>query len=702
MLDSPNEVIPAAREALEKGLITEAELDESVANLLRVRFRLGLFDGEKCPYHGIGAAGLNTEASKNLAREAVQKSVVLLKNEGKLLPLSPDAAAPRKILVTGPIADVVYRDWYSGLPAYQYTALAGLREQYPRDEIIHVDHRDVVSFSTAAGLPLVLSGEDAVLSVGKSGESPARFYLEDWGWGAYTLQSVDNRRYLDIPRRPEPNPMGGPEEPAPVIPEPWVDQVKAAAETTFNWFVSSMYNFVPQGGDLYLWKTWNNRRLFAPKAGGALEIKDDGREYEETLFILRIEQRGSEAVARAAKTADFAFVFAGNDPLINGREEQDRPSLDLPPKQRELIDLVAGLTKRTVLGIIAAYPYTCGKDLSRVPAAFWAAHGLQELGRGLGDVISGKVSPAGRLPMTWYENENQLPPMMEYDIIAARSTYQYFPGKVLFPFGYGLSYGDFAYSELRTDKTSAAGGDTVTVSFKLKNTGDRRAEEVPQLYVTLSGSRSVRPLKTLKGFTRISLDAGEEKTVSFPLEVKELALWDLTRDRFCVEKGYCTLTVGPSSGDIRLSGGFAVQGETIPPRDGAKGLWAQNCDDYADCYLHEKRGSAVAAIFNRKDGAWARYGDCDFGSGAKALDAVVSGSPGSRIEIRLDAPGGRKAGIIDIPNTEDLIFLRDKPDSFRHVASWARVETPVNGVGGVHDLYLIFHGAAGLWKFTLI
>jgi beta-glucosidase len=701
MLDGPGEVIPAAREALEKGLITEAELDEAVANLLRVRFRLGLFDGEKCPYHRIGGGDLNTEASKNLAREAVQKSVVLLKNEGDLLPLSPEATARRKILVTGPIADVVYRDWYSGTPGYEYTALAGIREQYPKDEVIHADHRDVVSFTTAAGLPLVLAGEDAVLSAGKPGESPARFYLEDWGWGAYTFQSLDNRRYLDIPRKPEPNPMAGPDAPVPEIPEPWVDRVKAAAETTFNWFVGTMYNLVPQGGGLYLWKTWNNRRLFAPSAGGSLEIKNDGREYEEALFKMNLETRGLDAVTEAAKTADAAFVLVGNDPLINGREEQDRPSLDLPPKQRELIELVAGLTPRTILGIIASYPYTCGREIARVPAAFWAAHGLQELGRGLADVLSGQVSPAGRLPMTWYEDEKQLPPMMEYDIIAARSTYQYFPGKVLFPFGYGLSYAGFAYSNLRTDRSAAAEGDTVTVSFTLKNTGKRRAEEVPQLYATISGSRSPRPLKTLRGFTRIALDPGEEKTLSFPVEVKELALWDLTRDRFCVENGYCTLSLGASSGDIRLTGGFALQGETIPPREGKKGVHGQNFDDQRDCYLHEKRGSAIAAVFNRRDGAWTRYGDYDFGGGAETLAAIVSGSPGSRIEIRLDAPEGLLAGCMDLPNTEDLTFLRDKPDSFRHVASWARTETAIRGVTGVHDLYLVFYGAAGLWRFTL-
>jgi beta-glucosidase len=701
MLDGPNDIIPAAREALEKGLLTEAELDETLGNLLRVRFRLGLFDGEKCPYHRIAAGDINTAASQNLAREAVQKSVVLLKNEGNLLPLSPEAPAPRKILVTGPIADVVYRDWYSGLLPYQHTALAGLREQYPRDTIIHADHRDLVSFSTAAGLPLVLAGEDAVLSVGKKGDAPARFYLEDWGWGSYTLQSQDNQRYLDIPRRPEPNPMAGPDEPVPVIPDPWVDQVKASAESTFNWFISAMYNFVPQGGDQYLWKTWNNRRLFAPSAGGPLEIKDDAREYPEAIFTMRVEKRGFEAVAAAAKDADLAFVFVGNDPLINGREEQDRPSLDLPPKQRELIDLVAGLTCRTVLGIISAYPYTCGCDLAKVPAAFWAAHGLQELGRGLRDIISGKVSPAGRLPITWYEDEKQLPPMMEYDIIAARSTYQYFPGKVLFPFGYGLSYSEFAYSDLRLDKNSAAEGDTVTLSFTLKNTGNRRAEEVPQLYVSWSGSRYVRPLKTLQGFTRVALEAGEAKTISFTLEVKDLAVWDLTRDRFCVENGYCGVMVGPSSAEARLSGGFTVRGETIPPRDGRKGVSAWNCDEYADCYLHEKRGSAVAALFNKQAGAWVRYGDYDFGTGAKVLSAVVSGGPGSAIEIRLDSPRGRKVGTIPVPNTEDLTVLRDKPDAFRHVASWAKVETPIAGVSGVHDLYLVFHGATGIWQFTL-
>jgi beta-glucosidase len=364
--------------------------------------------------------------------------------------------------------------------------------------------------------------------------------------------------------------------------------------------------------------------------------------------------------------------------------------------------------------LISGYPFTIKDIAEKIPAIVWMASGIQETGNGLADIMCGRHSPAGRLPLTWYEDEKQLPPLMEYDIISAASTYQYFPGKLLWPFGHGLSYGNFAYSQLAIERTGVGTDAIYNVSFKLKNTGTLDAEEVPQMYVTVSGSGVRRPLKTLKGFDRLLLATGEEKTISFTLPVKELAVWDTYRGCFCVEAAYCTVMIGASSADIRLSGGFEIHGENLLPRKISGPIYAERFDDYSHCYFHEKRGSSISAVFNKQDCApkgWIRFAALDFGSldsvsSAKAsaqtsISAIVQGRPGSRIEVRLDSPDGLLAGTLEVPNTGDISFYPLEPTSPRLLPTWALVKTTMEKIRGIHDLYLVLYGQTGIWRFEL-
>jgi beta-glucosidase len=291
---------------------------------------------------------------------------------------------------------------------------------------------------------------------------------------------------------------------------------------------------------------------------------------------------------------------------------------------------------------------------------------------------------------------------MEYDIISAGTTYQYFNGNVLWSFGHGLSYSSFDYSQLSVDKTSAAENEMVTISFKLKNTGSIKAEEVPQLYVTFSGSVLRRPIKSLKGFDRISFAPNEEKLVRFELPVKELAVWDSFNGRFCVESGNCTILIGSSSTDIRLTGNFEVRGEDITPRKISGSIYAQCFDNYLSCFLHEKRGSDIPAVFSITDcnNSWIRFAALDFSNGISRCSAVVRGVQGSRIEIRMDSPDGALVGIINVPNTGEICSYELDPHSPRRLPVWVYVETTTEKVSGMHDLYLILYGKTGIWRFN--
>jgi len=690
MTDNPSEIISAVMEALKRNYLDEDELNKHLERILAIRFRLGLFDPPGlCPYDAIGEADFMKDEYRGVSREAVRKSAVLLKNDGDFLPLRP-GAVEGTIAVMGPLASELHLDWYAGHPSYMIAPLDGLRELYGKEKVAYTDCRDIVSFTTEDGRPLVLV--EKTFSVGKQGEAPARFYMEDWGWGVRTFTDTQSGLMLEVPYF---NPKPGDKTDEPQL-------ITATAKSSLIWFNKNLFNAIPQENGLFLLRTYDNRRAAYPCGPGQVELRYSFFEGTGELFRMNLERDGlSDAVKAAAQAGQVVFV-GGNDPMINGREGVDRPGLSLPPRQEELIRRICAVNPKIVLVLLSGYPYTCKDIALKVPAILWMAHGIQETGAALADILGGVCSPAGRLPLTWYEDEKQLPPMMEYDIISSASTYQYFPGQVLFPFGHGLSYSGFEYSLLAIDKNEAEADETVNISFKIKNIGSVEAEEVPQMYAAFSSSMFRRPLKSLKGFTRLSIKHGEEQLVRFSLPVGELAVWDSFQNRFCVETGYCAVMIGASSADIRLSGGFKVHGENVFPRKIPDHIYAQSFDDYSGCFLHEKRGSAIPAVFNNSEGGWIRFAALDFADNRGICSAIVQGATGSRVEIRLDAPDGALAGTLAIPNTGDISFYHlAEINSPRRRPVWAYAETPTEKIRGVHDLYFVFYGKTGLWRIDI-
>jgi beta-glucosidase len=265
---------------------------------------------------------------------------------------------------------------------------------------------------------------------------------------------------------------------------------------------------------------------------------------------------------KVAKAADVAIVVVGNHPTGDvgswgmvalpsyGREGVDRQSLTL--EDEELVRKVYAVNPRTIVVLLASFPYAIPWTVEHIPAIVHATHSSQELGSALGDVLFGAYNPGGRLVTTWPRSMNDLPPMMDYDIRHGR-TYQYFAGKPLFPFGYGLSYTTFAYSELGASSETIPAGGAVTVHFNLKNTGGREGDEVVQLYVKHLGSKVSRPQEELKAFRRVTLAAGAAERIELPLKASDLGYWDPEKNAFVVEPGALEVRIGSSSADIRLS-----------------------------------------------------------------------------------------------------------------------------------------------------
>ncbi len=192
-----------------------------------------------------------------------------------------------------------------------------------------------------------------------------------------------------------------------------------------------------------------------------------------------------------------------------------------------------------------------------MPAILHMAHASEDEGTAIAKVLFGEYNPGGRLVTTWPKSMDQLPPMMDYNIRHGR-TYMYFKGDALYPFGYGLSYTSFHYSNLRVSSPTLAGSGSLTVSVDVTNTGSRAGDEVVQLYVRHMRSRVERPAKELKGFERVSLAAGQTKTVTLQLKASTLGFWDVKQARFVVEAEPVSLTVGNSSQDSQLTASVQV------------------------------------------------------------------------------------------------------------------------------------------------
>ncbi|MDQ3789594.1 MAG: glycoside hydrolase family 3 C-terminal domain-containing protein, partial [Actinomycetota bacterium] len=322
-----------------------------------------------------------------------------------------------------------------------------------------------------------------------------------------------------------------------------------------------------------------------------------------------------------------------------------------------------------------SYPTTLTWEQENIPAILWTTHAGQETGHAIADVLFGDVNPAGRLTQTWYRSDADLPDILEYDIIKARRTYQYFDGTPLYPFGHGLSYSTFRYGRLVIESP-------LKVSVPVTNTSDRAGDEVVQLYTHQRESRDPQPKLTLRAFQRVHLRPGQTKTVRFSVPVKDLAHWDVTRGRWVVEGGTYDVLVGASSTDIRQRGSVRVPGETIPPRDLSRITRAIDFDDYAGVSLvdtSKERGDSVAGP------GWISFHDSELRR-ARSFTARVAGA--GTIEVRLDSPTGKLVGTATSPGTADKY-------------TYTSLSTALTGADGRHDVYLVVAGELRVDTFSM-
>ncbi|GAA2285267.1 glycoside hydrolase family 3 C-terminal domain-containing protein [Streptomyces atrovirens] len=611
-----SKIIGRVRGALERGLLTEADIDTAVRRQLSVRFRLGEFDPGADPY--AGEQPFDTPEHRALAREAAEQAIVLLKNDGPL-PLAPDT----RIAVVGLLADECKLDWYSGSLIHRSTPLEGLYERFGAERVEFAEGMDRVLLKTSAGTflhvppapeapetargaegaldPALLAGRTDLppLTAGADGTELA---LADWGEGVLTLRAPDGR-YLSVAED---------------------GYVRASADQPGGWIVQETFRLEPHG-DGHLLRHVGTGRHVQVAADGVKVAEEDPE-----VFELVVVERGQDAVTRAAAGADVVVVVAGNDPHINGRETEDRTTLRLPAQQERLLRAARAANPNTVLVLTSAYPYAV--DAADLPALLWTAHGGQAAGTALARVLAGDVSPAGRLPQTWYADDADLPDLLDYDVIGGRQTYLYFEGTPLFPFGHGLSYADFSYGE----PTADVDGSAVRVSFTVTNTGEVTADEVPQLYTRAVDPSVLRPRRELLAHRRVTLAPGETAELSFVLPLSAFAFWDVAVGRWRVEPGAYELLAGASSEDVRARTTVTLDGEPAVPRPVLEhGLDAADFDEQSGIEIVDRAkaaGDAVTPVAGKEGELLFRR--CDFGGGVTELTVEVSGE--GTAEVSLD------------------------------------------------------------------
>lgn len=562
----------SAIDALNRGLITEADMDIALVNMFTTRMRAGEFDPpSSVPYSNIGRNVVNSPEHVALAAEIAGKTPVLLKNnviqnsDKKILPLN--ASGMKKIALIGPQVNKVELGPYSGRPLEEnmITPLEGIEklldEKAATVEIVWTEGANTISdnnlfsvywfeiekkdgsverydasrpYSTSPGITIGsgLTPETAVKSI------------IDKDWTSYRNVNISDIQSVNISMTIPGS--GGSVEFRAGSPSGTVIATVDGRGTT------GMYS------------------AFMPSTLSA-EAVQTGLVGNQTLYLVYrapekppIEQ---ETIDMAA-SADVVVLFVGTDDHTMN-EEADRLTLELPGNQYELIDAVAEANPNTVVvmqthGMVEVDRF---KDNPNIAGIIWTGFNGQAQGTAIASILFGDINPGGKLNSTWYRSLRDLPPITDYELRGGRNkngrTFWYFNKDVSYEFGYGLSYTSFEYSNFSISKDEISPNDKITVSVDVKNTGDVDGDEVVQIYMKTPESPASleRPAKRLKGFQKVFIKAGETKTVPVDIDCADLWFWDSTGDRLIFDQGKYIFEIGSSSEDIRGKVETVMNGE---------------------------------------------------------------------------------------------------------------------------------------------
>lgn len=642
MTDQPDVVEAAAREAYQKGWITEADIDRALAHSFATKLRLGMYDAyDANPWCRLPESELNSAENQAVSRKLAQESVVLLKNEG-LLPLSKD----KKVCVLGPLADVWYQDWYGGEPAYRTTVLDGVREtlggcrvsgdslaamigtQEAEAPVAAADGLDRIYLRCGARYAALDADNRLILTDDR--EKAELFVAQDWGSGQFTFYVPRLSRYLMVHDD---------------------GFIVADKKDLFGWFVKECFTWTQD-----CFETWYHCGLYlrgdglvaakrlafetpvGEPQGGELETTENAGHSASLQFESEVIESGVQRAVSLAAQSDAAVLVLGCCPVINGKEDADRPSIEFPPSQRALAQAVFAANPNTVLVLISNYPYAIDWEQEHLPAILWLASGGQDMGRAAADVLFGDSAPAGRLNMTWYSEKETLPDIDDYDIAKTKRTYRYYTGEPLYAFGHGLTYSPFVYRDLSVAEEGAS--PDLRIALTIENCGVYTSDEVVQLYVREPSGRVPKAVRRLVAFKRVhDVRPGESRRVTFTIPRTELRYYDVVSGSFLVEEGTYTFEAGASSSDIRLQTDVKLSGGSRGLRRRGSFVPVDHWDDYENAVLGVGHTDGMsgedcsACVKDSAKAAWLVYRDCEPFSAGAQIKLLVSAPEGGGVTL---------------------------------------------------------------------
>jgi beta-glucosidase-like glycosyl hydrolase len=562
--------------ALEKGLITEGDIDKALINIFTIRMRIGEFDPrEIVPYAGIKPSVINDPSHNDLAIEIATKTPVLLKNEvraktgKKALPI--DLKSIKKIAVLGPQADKVELGDYSG-PVEPHLSISHLKgiQNYIKENNLNTevvsrsggntdrktDFFNMIGFSTVSNGKVLMEydatkydgSSPGLIASARFGQASVRG-IKDGDWTMYhgvDITNVDSIRFNMT-----------------VSGEGGTLEVRVSSATG-NVLASEVIKPVQAVGP-------GGPRGFGRSRTVPVKINTLGITGPQTLVLIyrEAERPGTDQeTLDMAASADLVLVFVGTD-QTTGREESDRFAITLPGNQNELIKSVSEVNPNTIvvmqtMGMVEVEQF---RHSPNIPGIIWVGYNGQAQGTAMARILFGDVNPGGKLNVTWHKSLNDLPDFNDYSLRGFDDkgrTYWYFDEEVSYEFGFGLSYTTFGYSNFKISKNNITPNDKVTLSVDVMNTGDVDGDEVVQVYVSTPDSPSSleRPIKRLKGFKRVSIPVGQIKTVSIDIDCTDLWFWDAEKGKITFDQGRYIFEIGSSSKDIkgtleaRMSGAY--------------------------------------------------------------------------------------------------------------------------------------------------
>jgi beta-glucosidase len=590
-------------DAVRRGLVPESAVDESVRRILRIVF-MARKEGQS-PQLQPGAT--DTPENRALAREAAGEAIVLLKNEGGLLPIDP--ASVRSIAVFGPNAAVARIQGGGSAhvnPYYTVSPLEGIRRR--AGDKIRVEYSQGCKNNIT---PPVLDSETTCLpGSNEKGFRASYFANPDFSGEPVAVRAEPALRF-SMTGLPAGQLKGK------AISVRWEGDFTAPVSGEFSFGLSSFGQSRLLVDGQVVTDHWTDPDLPAfmsvwpwQSKFGKVQMKE-GQVYRLVVEYVsppgRIRLSASydaplpadelDRVSRMAAAADLAVVCVGTT-WEHETEGHDRLAWELPGEQANLTRTVLRANPRTVVVLNNGSPLDVSSWIARVPAVLEAWFNGQETGNAIADVLFGDVNPSGKLPDTYPVHYEDNPSYLNYPGESGHLTYgeglfvgyRYYDAKnlePLFPFGFGLSYTTFGYENLRLSAAEIDPGSPLVVSVDVRNTGARAGKEVVQLYVRDVESRLVRPPKELKGFQKVALAPGEVKTLTFTLTLRDLSFYDPTLKDWVAEPGTFEILVGSSSRDIRAVGKFTLRGEAKAPRP------RLNADTHLSHILQDPRGRAV-------------------------------------------------------------------------------------------------------------